>query len=140
MTFERISQHPEGLSIESPSEQSERSEQKAETQAGRGFWGLSSDLSTGPFTGGGHNWVTHSLVYRRYQQAFPAVFAGSGGEVLVADEAPETLAGEAADKLVVMRFPNMEMARAFLDSPEYKRISVDRDAGAVTQSWMVRTL
>ncbi|MFM9827716.1 MAG: DUF1330 domain-containing protein [Sphingomonas sp.] len=77
--------------------------------------------------------------YRQYQQAFPAVFAGSGGEILAADEAPETLSGGAADKIVVMRFPSAEAARGFLDSKAYRQISIDRDAGAETQSWLVKS-
>ena len=76
--------------------------------------------------------------YRQYQAAFPAVFAGSGGEILSADETPTTLAGDPADKIVVMRFPDAEVARAFLTSPDYLRISEDRDAGAITHSWMAK--
>jgi len=76
--------------------------------------------------------------YRRYQAAFPAVFARSGGEVLAADEAPTNLSGESADKIVVMRFPSAEVAETFLKSPEYQKISIDRDAGASTQSWLVK--
>ncbi len=77
--------------------------------------------------------------YRLYQQAFPAAFAGSGGEILAADEAPETLSGGAADKIVVMRFPSAELAHAFLNSAAYRQIAIDRDAGAVTQSWLVKS-
>jgi uncharacterized protein (DUF1330 family) len=78
--------------------------------------------------------------YRRYQAAFPAIFSSSGGEVIAADEAPITLSGEDTDKLVVMRFPNAKVARNFLTSPAYQKISIDRDAGAITQSWMVSVL
>lgn len=78
--------------------------------------------------------------YRQYQAAFPAVFAGSGGEVLAADEAPVALSEDKADKVVVMRFPDQDTANTFLTSPEYQKISEDRNAGAVTQSWMVRAL
>ncbi len=77
--------------------------------------------------------------YRQYQEAFPAAFAGSGGEILAADETPETLSGDHADKVVVLRFPSAEAARAFLDSEAYRQISIDRDAGAVTQSWLVKS-
>ncbi len=78
--------------------------------------------------------------YRKYQAAFPAVFATSGGEVLAADEAPELLSGHPADKVVVMRFPDKATATTFLTSPEYEAIGRDRDAGAATQSWMVNAL
>ncbi|OYY77338.1 MAG: hypothetical protein B7Y43_10675 [Sphingomonas sp. 28-62-20] len=77
--------------------------------------------------------------YRQYQQAFPAAFAGSGGEILAADEAPETLSGDHADKVVVMRFPSAAAAHTFLNSDAYRQISIDRDAGALTHSWLVKS-
>ena len=76
--------------------------------------------------------------YRRYQAAFPAVFAGSGGQILVADEAPTTLSGDPADKIVVMRFPDAESAQAFLTSPDYVRICEDRDGGAIVHAWIAK--
>ena len=76
--------------------------------------------------------------YRQYQAAFPAIFAGSGGEILVADESPATLSGDVADKIVVMRFPDAETAQTFLTSPDYLRISEDRDAGANTHAWIAK--
>ena len=78
--------------------------------------------------------------YRKYQAAFPSVFATSGGRVLAADESPIPLSGDDADKVVVMQFPDAETAQAFLTSPEYEEIGEDRDAGAITQSWMVKML
>lgn len=78
--------------------------------------------------------------YRKYQAAFPAIFANSGGRVLAADESPVPLSGDDADKVVVMQFPDEDVARAFLTSPEYEKIGEDRDAGAITQSWMVKML
>lgn len=77
--------------------------------------------------------------YRAYQAAFPAVFATSGGTVLAADEAPQTLEGDwPFDKIVVMSFPNEATARAFIDSAAYRAISKDREAGAETVSIMAR--
>lgn len=69
--------------------------------------------------------------YRRYEERFPAAFAGSGGRLLVADEAPKPLEGDwPLDKLVIMAFPDEATARAFIDSPAYQEISEDRRAGA----------
>ena len=78
--------------------------------------------------------------YDRYADAFPAVFASSGGQVLAADESPQPLSGDGADvdKIVVMRFDSEEAARGFLNSPEYVRIAEDRDAGAELTSWIVK--
>ena len=78
--------------------------------------------------------------YDRYAQAFPAVFASSGGQLLAADEFPQLESGDGAsvDKIVVMRFDSEEAARDFLGSPEYLRIAEDRDAGADVTSWIVK--
>jgi uncharacterized protein (DUF1330 family) len=77
--------------------------------------------------------------YDRYAEAFPAVFANSGGQMLAADEDPQPLngGGQGVDKIVVMRFDSEESARGFLASPEYVRIAEDRDAGAELTSWIV---
>ncbi len=84
--------------------------------------------------------------YRRYQMAFSDVFAGSGGTLLAADEAPQRLDESAADdaetvdKVVLMSFPDEEAARALLTSEGYTHISVDRNAGAETVSYLVQGL
>lgn len=76
--------------------------------------------------------------YRVYQAQFPAVFAQFSGRVLAADEQPQTLEGDAIDKVVVLQFPSEEAARAFTDSAAYREISKDRVAGADTTSWLVK--
>jgi uncharacterized protein (DUF1330 family) len=78
--------------------------------------------------------------YDRYSAAFPEAFAGSGGEMIAADERPELLSGDGSgvDKIVIMRFDSEEAARGFLSSPEYVRIAEDRDAGADLTSWIVK--
>ena len=78
--------------------------------------------------------------YDRYAEAFPAVFEGSGGQMLAADEAPQALSGDTngVDKIVVMRFDSEDAARTFLTSPDYVRIAKDRDAGADLTSWIVK--
>ena len=78
--------------------------------------------------------------YQRYAAAFPSVFATSGGQVLAADESPQSFDGEGAgvDKIVVLSFDSEEAARTFLKSPDYLRICEDRDAGADLDSWIVK--
>ena len=83
----------------------------------------------------------NEAAYRRYQCRFAGVFAGSGGKLLAADEAPIVLEGEwASDKLVNMEFDGSEMARKFLQSPAYQAIGEDRKAGAETIALLVRGL
>ena len=79
--------------------------------------------------------------YDRYAAEFPSVFRDSGGEMLAADETPTPLDGDGSgtDKIVVIRFENEAEARGFLESPDYRRIAEDRDAGANVNSWLVKT-
>ena len=77
--------------------------------------------------------------YRRYQKAFPAVFAKFNVKVLVADESPRVLEGDwPRDKVVVLAFPDEAEARRFANSPEYQEIAKDRKAGADAVVLMVK--
>jgi len=69
--------------------------------------------------------------YRRYQKAFPAVFAKFNAKVLAADESPRVIEGEwLRDKVVILAFPDEAEAMRFGASPEYAEIAKDRKAGA----------
>ena len=69
--------------------------------------------------------------YRRYQKAFPAVFAKFKAKVLVADESPRVLEGDwPRDKIVILEFPDEAEAARFGASAEYQAIAKDRKAGA----------
>ncbi len=77
--------------------------------------------------------------YRRYQKAFPAVFAKFNGKVIVADEHPMVVEGTwPRDKVVILGFPNAEEAQRFAMSPEYQAIAKDRKAGADAVILLVR--
>ena len=82
---------------------------------------------------------TDVAAYRRYQKAFPAVFARFNGVVLAADEQPQVLEGAwPMDKVVILSFPDEASARAFAEDPEYLAISRDRKAGAQATVLLVR--
>jgi uncharacterized protein (DUF1330 family) len=78
--------------------------------------------------------------YRRYQAAFPPIFALSGGRILVADEEPTSISGNGGSisKIVIMQFEDNAAMKALLTNPEYIEISKDRDAGAEVTSWVVK--
>lgn len=79
--------------------------------------------------------------YRQYQAHFPEAFAGHAGQVLAADEAPKVLEGDwQGSKVVMLAFDDEPAARAFLDSPLYREISIDRDAGAKTTALLIQGL
>jgi len=74
---------------------------------------------------------TDEAAYRRYQRAFPPVFAKFDGAVLIADEAPLVLEGDwPFSKIVVLRFPDEAGALRFANDPDYAAIARDRKAGA----------
>jgi uncharacterized protein (DUF1330 family) len=61
---------------------------------------------------------TDFAAYRRYQAAYPPVFARFKAELLVADERVEVLEGDwPRDKLVLMEFPNEAEPRHFRKIP-----------------------
>ena len=74
--------------------------------------------------------VTDRAAYRRCQSSFADVFRQFDGELLVADEAPTVEEGNwGYQKVILMSFPDGQALRTFADSPEYRTISVDRQAG-----------
>ncbi|MEZ5939460.1 MAG: DUF1330 domain-containing protein [Hyphomonadaceae bacterium] len=69
--------------------------------------------------------------YRRYQKAFPGVFAKFNARLLVSDESPTVLEGSwPRDKVVVIEFPDEAEAMRFGADPDYLAIAKDRKAGA----------
>ncbi len=77
--------------------------------------------------------------YRRYEAKFPAIFAGAGRRVLIADERPLTLHGAwGVDKIVLLAFEDEADARRFHDDPEYLEIAKERDAGAEVSVLLLR--
>lgn len=82
---------------------------------------------------------TDEAAYRRYQARFMDVFRRFEGRLLAADEAPTVLEGRwDRDKVVLMAFPDETAARAFLEHPDYREISKDREAGADTVGLLLR--
>jgi uncharacterized protein (DUF1330 family) len=66
--------------------------------------------------------VTNPESYEAYPSAVGPILAAHGAEILVADLESEVSEGEAGPVTVVLKFPTMEAARAFYDSPEYREI------------------
>ena len=64
--------------------------------------------------------ITDPLVFDEYRKLSSATVAQCGGRFLARGGAAETLEGDWSPRRVVMlEFPSMERARAWLDSPEY---------------------
>ncbi|MGJ5206608.1 DUF1330 domain-containing protein [Bradyrhizobium sp. HKCCYLR20261] len=75
--------------------------------------------------------MTDRAAYDRYQARFFDVFRKFSGRLLAADEAPVLIEGDwDGDKVVLMSFPDANDFRAWAESPEYREIARDREAGA----------
>ena len=55
-----------------------------------------------------------------------------GGELLMISDEPEVIEGELNGRLVVMKFPDRDKARAWYDSPEYHDVRKIRWASSTT--------
>lgn len=65
--------------------------------------------------------VTDPAAYEEYRQQVPALIAKHGGRYLVRGGTAETLEGPvAANRMVILEFPDMTHLKAFYDSPEYR--------------------
>ncbi len=79
----------------------------------------------------GHVDVTDPENYAKYRALNGAAFAKYGGRFLVRAGTQTVAAGAAKSRPVVIEFPDYAAALACLESEEYKRAAVFRDAGAV---------
>jgi uncharacterized protein (DUF1330 family) len=67
--------------------------------------------------------------YERYVARFDEVLSKFEGRLLAADETPTVLVGEwPYQKLVLIEFKDAGEAMRWATSPDYQRISVDREA------------
>lgn len=76
--------------------------------------------------------VTDPQQYEEYKRWSSAAMQAHGAEVLVRGGAVTVLEGDwQPSRIVVLRFPSVEAARAFHDSPEYRRAREARTGAAV---------
>ncbi|MFN4104220.1 MAG: DUF1330 domain-containing protein [Tepidimonas sp.] len=76
--------------------------------------------------------VTDPQQYEEYKRWSSAAMQTHGAEVLVRGGAATVLEGDwQPSRIVVLRFPSVEAARAFYDSPEYRRAREARAGAAV---------
>jgi uncharacterized protein (DUF1330 family) len=76
--------------------------------------------------------ITDPEQYRKYLEAVPAIIEQYGGRALARAPSPETLEGPGEHRrIVILRFPTMENARAFYNSPEYREAQKLREGASV---------
>ena len=78
--------------------------------------------------------ITDPEAYGRYREKVPAIIEKCGGRYLTRGGPVETLEGLEFDRrMVVIEFPDMEMARAFYFGPDYAPVKAIRLAASEGQ-------
>jgi uncharacterized protein (DUF1330 family) len=73
-----------------------------------------------------------------YQERVEETFRAFGGERIVAGGKPEVLEGQGpAGRIVIVRFPSLEQAHAWHESPAYQAIIGYRHAAAQSHAYLV---
>ena len=76
--------------------------------------------------------VTDPQQYEEYRKLSTLAMQAHGAEVCVRGGATEVLEGDwTPRRVVLLKFPSMEKARAFYDSPEYRKAKDARKGAAV---------
>jgi uncharacterized protein (DUF1330 family) len=82
--------------------------------------------------------VTNPLQYEEYKKWSSAAMQAHGAEVCVRGGKVEVLEGDwSPERLVVLKFPSVEAARRFNESPEYGRARAARQGAAVMRMVVV---
>jgi len=85
--------------------------------------------------------IDDPVTYEKYKLAAPASIAAYGGRYIVRGGALETLEGTWAPKrLVILEFPSVERAKAWVNSPEYRDARAMRHACARSEMIVVEGL
>ncbi|MDF1483044.1 DUF1330 domain-containing protein [Extensimonas sp. H3M7-6] len=76
--------------------------------------------------------VTNPAQYDEYRKLSTEAMRVHGAEVCVRGGKAEVLEGDFdPGRIVVLKFPSVEAARAFYDSPEYRKARAAREGAAV---------
>ena len=82
--------------------------------------------------------VTDPVQYEEYKKFSTLAMQAHGAEPCVRGGAVQVLEGDwQPDRVVVLKFPSVEQARRFYDSPEYKQARDAREGAAVMRMVLV---
>ena len=82
--------------------------------------------------------VTNPAQYEEYKQFSSLAIKVHGAEICVRGGKVEVLEGDwAPTRVVLLKFPSVEAARAFNDSPEYSRARQAREGAAVMRMVLI---
>jgi len=78
--------------------------------------------------------VTNPTQYEEYKKLSTLAMQAHGAEVCVRGGAVQVMEGDwQPDRLVLLKFPSVDKARGFYESPEYKRAIQAREGAAITR-------
>ncbi|GAB3762860.1 DUF1330 domain-containing protein [Ramlibacter monticola] len=82
--------------------------------------------------------VTDPQQYEQYKKLSTAAMQAHGAEVCVRGGAVQVLEGDwTPGRMVLLKFPSVEKARAFYDSPEYAAAKKAREGAAVMRMVLI---
>ena len=81
--------------------------------------------------------ITDPAQYAEYRKLSTAAFEVHGVQPLARGGATERLEGRAPGRIVVLPFASMAAARAFYDSPEYRKARAAREGAAIMNMLIV---
>ncbi|MET0519954.1 MAG: DUF1330 domain-containing protein [Burkholderiaceae bacterium] len=82
--------------------------------------------------------VSNPAQYEEYKKLSSAAMQAHGAEVCVRGGAVEVLEGDwTPERVVLLKFPSVEAAHAFYDSPEYGRARAARLGAAVMRMVLI---
>lgn len=82
--------------------------------------------------------VLDAAGFAPYREAVPATIAKYGGRYLARGGSTAVIEGSTTPKRVVLlEFPDLQSARAWLDSPEYRPLIEIRQRTAKTDLWII---
>jgi len=82
--------------------------------------------------------VTNAAQYEEYKKFSSAAMQAHGAEVCVRGGAVEVLEGDwTPERVVLLKFPSLEAARAFNDSPEYALARQARQGAALMRMVLI---
>lgn len=82
--------------------------------------------------------VTDPDLFEEYKAVAPATIAAFGGKYLVRGGNAEALEGDwTPNRIVVLEFENIDTAKAWIDSPEYREARAMRRQAATSHSIVV---
>jgi len=85
--------------------------------------------------------VTNPVQYEEYKKWSSAAMASQGAEVCVRGGKVEVLEGDwTPDRVVILKFPTFEAAKAFYDCPDYLKAREARAGAAIMRMVVVEGL